>query len=166
MYADDFSGESLSERWRIVKGSFQVEGGVLAAGRSSFLVLDEKGRAPVRIEYNARSPDPWDLSARWNPEPAVLDAGHLVSFAAGPAGSRIQVAGQVVAQDLRAQGKPGKWYQVIVQILKDGTVELYAAGRLLLEHREGSPPATAGFPGVWAFGTGAEFDNLRIFSGE
>ncbi len=168
VYADEFSGEKLSSRWRVVKGSFQVEGGVLAAGSASFLVLDEKVRAPMRIEYDARSPDPWDLSALWNPEPAILDAGHLFSFAAGPAGSRLQVEGQVVAQDFspRAKGKAGKWHHVIVQILKDGSVELYADGRLLLEHRQGSPPATAGFPGVWTFGTGAQFDNLRIYAGE
>jgi hypothetical protein len=161
---DDFNRHGLGDAWRVVAGKWVIRDGVLQGEERSFLSYVHKLPPPLRIEYDARSPAPADLSAFWLRNPDDQSSGYLIAFAAGTAGSRIQIEGDRVAaaETPEARGLPNRWQHVIVQVLPRGTTQLIVDGRIILSvpGRPGSAPPA--YPGLWTWG-GGEFDNVRIF---
>lgn len=166
VFADDFQREVLGEKWRVASGKWQVKHGVLVGEAQSFLSFAEKLSTPVRIEYDARSASPYDLSCFWFRDPSDLTSGYLFAFASGEAGSRIQIDGGTEDSSAASAAKaaPNKWYHVIAQVLRDGTAQLIVNRKRVLEGRRSTPPKEPAFPGLWTWG-GGEFDNVRIYGG-
>ncbi len=167
LYADDFSAGSLGPHWKVASGDWRVIDGVLVGGEQSFLAVDRRTPAPVRIEYDARSIHPRDLSAFFEPVPGDLSRGYLIAFAGQYSGGRIELdaKNQVKANNELTRGVPGQWHHVIAQILADGTAQLFVDGQKALEMGDAPVPRWKGYPGVWTWG-GGEFDNVRFFVGE
>ena len=63
----------------------------------------------------------------------------------------------------RAKALPNRWYHVIAQILPNGTVQLYANEKKVLDIPGSSRPTEKAYPGLWTWG-GGEFDNVRIYT--
>jgi hypothetical protein len=167
VFADDFDRLTIGDKLRVAAGTWDVKKGVLRGGERSLISYVDKVRAPVRIEYDARSVAPHDLSCSWLLEPEDLNSGYLIAFAAGESGSRVQVEGSLVASSDApvAKAEPNKWYHVIAQVLPNGNAQLFANGKLVLEARPGVAPRRALYPGLWTWG-GGEFAHVRIYAGQ
>lgn len=161
--ADNFNHTTLGEKWRAASGTWLLKNGVLAGGDRAFIAFAEKLRAPVRIEYEVQSQAPQDMSAFWLRDPADINSGWVFAFASGESGSRIQIEGSVEAHSdaTDAKAAPNRWYQVIAQVLPDGTAQLIVDGKLVLSARGNAKQLPAAFPGLWTWG-GAQFRNARI----
>jgi len=166
IFADEFERRPLGDRWRVASGDWQIKDGVLQGGQRSFISYAEKVAAPVRIEYDARSASPHDLSCSWFREPGDQSTGYLIAFAAGDSGSRVEVFGaNVGASDApEARALPNRWYHVIARILSNGTVQLFANDKEVLNLPGNSRPSDKAYPGLWTWG-GGEFDKVRFFAG-
>jgi len=165
VYSDDFERRILGDRWHVASGNWQIKEGVLVGGQRSFISFAEKVAAPLRIEYEARSAAPYDLSCSWFRDPGDLFTGYLISFAAAEAGSRVQLFGDRIGTSEAPEAKalPNRWYHVIAQILPNGTVQLYANEKKVLDIPGSSRPTEKAYPGLWTWG-GGEFDNVRIYT--
>ena len=166
VHADDFDGRLLGNSWKVVSGQWFIQDGALVGKEPSFLAFTKKISPPVRIEYDARSESPADLSCFWLPDPAKMGSGYLFAFASGDMGSRILIAGNKVASSdsSLAKGAPNQWYHVIAQVLPNGKVQLLIDGKELLTARSDPKTARPAFPGLWTWG-GSQFRNVRIYSG-
>ena len=166
VFADSFNRNTLGEHWKIASGSWLIKDGALTGGDRAFAAFAGKLRAPVRIEYDARSESPRDLSAFWLRDPGDINSGWVFAFAAGESGSRIQIEGTAEARSDAAAAKaaPNQWHYVIAQVLPDGTAQLIVNGKPVLATRGSRPALTTAFPGLWTWG-GGQFRNVRILAG-
>ena len=165
VYSDDFDRRLVGDKWKTAGGQWDLKDGVLVGAPESWLAYAAKVAPPVRIEYDARSASPHDLSCFWFRDPQDQSSGALIAYAAGES-SRIQVDGFMLSSSdaPEARGVPNQWQHVIAQILLDGRIQLYADHRLILEARDTTPSRVAAYPGVWTWG-GGEFKNVRIYTG-
>jgi hypothetical protein len=161
--ADDFEA-GLDPVWKTLRGKWTVEGGTLRCSEVSFLALDQPMALPVRIEYDARSAHPGDLTAFWGTEKAAYNDGYFIGFASnGNTGNKLLRSGQQVAGNDGPVATPGAWHHVIAQII-GGTVQLIVDGHPALEYTDPRPLAGKRLPGLIAWGEG-EFDNVRVYGG-
>ena len=163
LHEDEFDGGSLAPAWRQASGAWKVADGVLyGEGPRAFLALGQKVALPVRIEFDARSKEPGDLSAFWLDSPPEFDRGVLVGFASnGNSTNKIVVDNEEVAAAEKPLAAPGKWHFVIAQILPDGRIQLFVDGQPALEARS-KLPAGARFAGLWTWSQ-AEFRTVRVY---
>ena len=160
-----FDGPALDAYWVTLRGSWQLQGGSLRCSETSFLGFSKPVRAPVRIEFDARSKRPGDLTGFWGTKDAAYKAGYFIGFASnGKTANKILKRGQQVAQSGRPLAVPGRWHHVIAQVLP-GRVQLVVDGQVALEYKDPAPVTDADMAGIIAWSE-AEFDNLRIFHGE
>ncbi|MCD6361326.1 MAG: hypothetical protein J7M38_10730, partial [Armatimonadetes bacterium] len=161
LFADDFE-TGLSPRWKTLRGRWTVEGGALRCREVSFLALDEPVALPVRIEYDARSAHPSDLTALWGTESDTYRDGYFIGFASnGNTANKILRHGEVLATGDGPLAEPNTWYHVIAQIF-GGKIQLIVDGQLALECTDPHPLKGRRLPGLIAWGEG-EFDNVRIY---
>ena len=163
--SDDFQRQQLGPQWSVVSGKWTIRDGVLHGQDRAFLAAARKVSLPLRIEYDARSAAPSDLSCFWLRDPADSHTGCLFAFAAGESGSRLECEAAKLADSDTALAKsvPNRWHHVIAQVLPDGVAELYVDGQPLLHAKLDPRPVAAAFPGLWTWGEG-DFDNVRIFT--
>ena len=122
-------------------------------------------RPPLRIEYDAWSDDPGDLSAVWVKRGTGWSGGYFVGFGAGGnTQNKIVRYTQHVAEGTRPLIKRGRKHHVIMQIFKN-VVQLVVDGRLALQYRDPKPVRDADTVGLCAWSQG-RFDNVRIYRGE
>lgn len=166
IYADDFTGDTLSARWRQAAGKWVSGNGFLrSSGDRCFLGYAEKLSAPVRIEYDTRAAGATagDFSAFWLSDPANHSSGYLMGFGSNSnACNKILVNGTEVLTATRPLVTPGKWHHVIAQILADGRVQLIVDGQLSLDYK-GPAPGGAKHPGLWTWGPEGIFSKVRIY---
>ncbi len=162
---DEFDGAALDPRWQSLRGAWQVGKGTVSCKEISFLGLKEGLKPPVRIEFNARSQTPSDLSAFIGSRTDTFQDGYFFGFASnGNSLCKILKKGQEVAQATQPVAVPGKWHHVIAQILPDGRVQLAVDGKLVLDYKDPQPIRTAETAGILAWGSG-EFDWVKVYTG-
>ncbi len=164
LIVEKFDQPKLSSNWVTLRGAWRVENGTLRCEGVSFLAYAKPVAAPVRIEYDARSKRPGDLTAFWGTKQAAYKGGYFIGFASnGNTANKILRLGQVVKTGTRPLAVPGKWSHVIAQVLRD-RVQLIVDGRLALEYRDPHPARAADTAGLIAWSE-AEFDNVVIYHG-
>lgn len=162
-HADDFEA-GLGAMWKTLRGKWTVEGGTLRCSEVSFLALDRPMALPVRIEYDARSAHPSDLTAFWGTEKAAYNDGYFIGFASnGNTAGKILRNGQQVAVREGVVAMPDTWQHVIAQII-GGRIQLIVDGEPAIEYTDPRPLAGKRLPGLIAWGEG-EFDNVRVYGG-
>lgn len=163
---DDFEQGSLTDRWRIGLGAWNMARGTLhGRGPRAFIALAQRIGVPLRIEYDGRSQDPCDLSAFYLEDPTDLSTGTLVGFASNNNTlNKILVEGAEVATATAPLAEPNRWHHIIVQFLPDGRVQLIVDDRLALEHTMRYPDTQPHYVGLWTWAE-AEFDNVRVYGG-
>jgi len=118
---------------------------------------------PVRIEYDARSEHPGDLTAFWGTREAGYKGGYFIGFASnGNTRNKLLRLGEEVAGSDDPLAAPGTWHHVIAQVF-DGRVQLIVDGKTALDYHDAKPATGADVAGIIGWGE-AEFDNLRIFT--
>ncbi len=131
----------------------------------SFLGLAKKVKAPVRIEYDARSQHPGDLTAFWGNERDGYQGGYFMGFASnGNTANKILRLGEDVASNEKPNATPGKWHHIITKVIGN-QMQLIVDGELVLEYTDPKPLTAPDMPGLIAWGAG-EFDNVRVYSGQ
>ena len=168
VYADDFTGNALSARWRSASGRWTAKGGLLqSGGDKAFLGYAEKLPAPVRIEYDTRVVGDFggDLSPFWLSDPSDYGSGYLIGFGSnGNTANKVLVDGGETQTATAPLVVPGKWHHVIAQILADGRVQLIVDGQLSIDYK-GPTPGTPRYPGLWTWGPEGIFSKVRIYTG-
>ncbi len=164
---DDFEGGKLTDKWRLASGTWRMGGGILSGeGPRAFICLPQAQTSPVvRIEYDARSAAPGDLSAFVLDEPPDFTRGLLFGFASNNNGlNKLMVDGEEVATSEQPLARPNQWQHVIAQVLPDQRVQLIVDNQMALDHKGRALPARPRFPGLWTWAK-AEFDNVRVYVG-
>jgi len=163
--AHTFDGPSLGRDWVTLRGRWQVKDGTLRCSETSFLGYARPVTPPVRIEFDARSKNPGDLTAFWGTKNETYKGGYFIGFASnGNTANKILRLGEQVTQNDGPLATPGRWHHVIGQVLPD-RVQLVVDGKLALEYKDTKPVKSANMAGIIAW-SDAEFDNLRIYRGE
>jgi len=161
---DGFERAAIGPEWLELRGKWSIADGTLRSSETGYLAWHEPVAAPVRIEYDARSAHPGDLTAFWGTKDAAWTAGYFIGFASnGNTASKLMRLGQQVMVVDGPVAEPGRWYHVIAQVLPD-RVQLYVDGDLALEYEERHPLDGKRLPGIITWSDG-EFDNVRIYSG-
>lgn len=162
---EKFTGVSLGPQWRKASGEWKAKDGVLVGeGTAAFFSYTHKVAAPVRIEYDARSSDPHDLSAFWLDAPPDWTRGYLFGFASGNnTEDKILVDGDQIATVDKPLAVPRKWHHVIAQVLANGRCQLIVDGHKAIDLVRPCP-RVAKYPGLWVWGPGGEFDNVRLYT--
>jgi hypothetical protein len=166
VWADDFDRATLGPRWQAAQGSWTLDHQVAHATGVAFLAYAERIAAPVRVEYEARSPAvAGDISAFWLDQPSDFSSGVLFGFGAnGNTINKLMVAGEQVAQAEGPLVQPGKWHHVIAQVLPGGRAELIVDGQVSLD--QGIVPGAAKYPGIYAWDAPGDFRQVRLFCGQ
>lgn len=161
---DGFQRDTLGPGWKTLRGRWTLKKGRLTCTDISFLGYAKKVKAPVRIEFDARSNHPGDLTPFWGTGKAAYKGGYFIGFASnGNTAAKILRLGEEVAVKDGVTATPGKWHHVIGQVF-DGKVQLIVDGKPALEYVDPHPVTTADMPGLIAWSEG-EFDNVRIYHG-
>ncbi|MCK5803325.1 MAG: hypothetical protein KAI66_10855 [Lentisphaeria bacterium] len=164
--ATAFEGTKIPQGWTCLRGGWKIKDGTLQCSSVSFLALDRKLSLPVRIEYDARSADPSDLSAFFGTKADTYSGGYFIGFASnGNQENKILRLGEEVARTGKPNAVPGKWHHVVCEIDVGGEVRLGVDGHPVLSYSDPKPVVSADTAGVLAWGKG-EFDNIRIFTGK
>ncbi|MBM3500296.1 MAG: hypothetical protein FJX74_16690, partial [Armatimonadetes bacterium] len=164
-FFDDFERAELGADWKTLRGRWSIRDGVLVCDEVSFLGHGKPLRSPVRIEFDARSAHPGDLTAFWGTRAEAYVGGYFIGFASnGNTANKILRLGQQVAVNTGPLARPNEWHHVIGQVF-DGRVQLIVDGELALEYEDEEPVTTADTAGLIAWGEG-EFDNLRLYTGD
>ncbi len=154
----------LGRDWITLCGKWTVKGGTLRCQGKSFLAYAKPVKAPVRIEFRARSKRPGDLTGFWGTKADAYKAGYFIGFASnGNTANKILRLNVEVAKNNAPLAKPGRWYDVIAQVAGN-RVQLVVDGKLALEYVDRKPVTSANLAGIISWSE-AEFDNLRIFTG-
>lgn len=162
MVADDFERAELGAEWLTLRGKWEIADGVLRCREISYLARAEAVTAPVRIEFEARSEHPGDLTAFWGTKDEAWQGGYFIGFASnGNTAGKILRLGQEALVKPGLVATPGQWYHLIAQVLPD-RVQLLVDGEPAMEYAEAHPLAGARLPGLLSWGEG-EFDNVRIY---
>lgn len=161
---DGFDGPGLSADWKTLRGAWTVEDGTLRCKKTSYLALVTPTPPPVRIEFDARSAHPGDLTAFVGTEKEAYLGGYFLGFASNNNTlNKILRLGEQVAQSDKPLAVPGKWHHVVGQLI-GGKVQLFVDGALALEYEDPHPLPTANVAGLLAWSEG-EFDNVRVYTG-
>lgn len=164
VFFDDFESGEIGADWKTLRGRWEVKDGHVACGEVSFLGYGKPLKAPVRIEFDARSAHPGDLTAFWGTRDEAYVGGYFIGFASnGNTANKILRLGRQVAVNTGPLARPNQWHHVIGQVFGD-KVELIIDGEAALEYQDNDPVTTADTAGIIAWGEG-EFDNLRIYTG-
>ena len=162
--ADDFERETLGPEWKTLRGKWSLQEGRLRCTDISFLGYTKPVPSPVRIEFDAMSPHPGDLTAFYGTEKAAYLGGYFIGFASnGNTANKILRLGEQVATSDKPLAKPGQWHHVIAHVI-GGKVQLIVDGEPALEYADPTPVAAANMPGLIAWSEG-QFDNVRIYTG-
>ncbi len=163
--ADDFERAELGPDWLALRGRWTIEDGTVRCGETGYLARNVEVAAPVRIEYDARSTAPGDLTAFWGTRDAAWQGGYFIGFASnGNTASKLMRLGQQVMVTEGPVAEPGRWYHVIAQVLPD-RVQLIVDGEMALEYEENHPLDGRRLPGIIVWSEG-EFDNVRIYAAQ
>jgi hypothetical protein len=163
VYFDDFERPEIGSEWKTLRGRWQITDGHVACREVSFLAYARPLSAPVRIEFDARSAHPGDLTAFWGTREEAYVGGYFIGFASnGNTANKILRLGQDVAMNTGPLARPNQWHHIIGQVF-GGQVQLIVDGELALEYEDKEPLTKPDTAGVIAWGEG-EFDNLRIYT--
>jgi len=162
---ETFDGTQLPADWLALRGRWSVRDGVLHCDEVSFFGFSHPLQPPLRIEYDARSRRPGDMSAFWGSREKTYKDGYFIGFAsnANTLNKLLRLGVQVQSTD-KPRALPGKWYHVIAQVLGDGRVQLFVDGQRVLDWKDPKPVRTADTAGILAWSE-ADFDNLVIYTG-
>ena len=161
---DDFKRPNVGPKWRIMRGKWNIKNGSLRTGGGELAYVD-KLKAPMRIEFDGRSPVPCDLSPFWGSAARGFNAGYFIGFGSNDnARNKILKRGQEVAFGTEPMITPRRWHHVIAQVLTD-RVQLIVDGKLILEYVDPAPVKGADTVGIYVWNP-AEIANVRIYVGE
>jgi hypothetical protein len=163
VFRDDFDRASLGGMWRIVDGAWEIEQGRLVSPGVGLIAYNRPIKAPFRLEYDARSNNPGDLSAVWMRGDEGWAGGYFFGFGSDDnSRNKLLKNGEYVVTSGQPLPKAGKRYHVIVQVLP-GLVQLIVDGQIALDYHDPSVLTDPDTVGLYPWGE-AEFDNVRIYT--
>jgi hypothetical protein len=165
VYTDDFDRPALGPIWTSLMGSAEIKGPHLAATAPMMVAYNRAIHAPWRLEYEASSSNPGDLSAFWVPAGQTWEAGYYFGFGSnGNTVNKLLKLGEFVAQSDKVLITPRHWHHVIAQWLHNGHAEMWVDGTLILDYRDPTPLRNCDTVGLSAWSE-AEFGKVRLYLG-
>jgi hypothetical protein len=170
VFEDDFSRLTLGSQWKTLRGSWAIVSGKLVTKQTGIIAILKPVKPPLRIEFDARSENPGDLTAFWGTVDKGYEGGYFIGFGSNNNSlNKILRYGQQVAQASTVLITKGKMHHIVAQVIappgQPATVELLVDGKLAIRYKDPQPVTDADTPGLIAWSEG-EFDNVRVFQGE
>jgi len=178
IFTDDFDGDRLAaDAWEVARGACEIKDGKLVATGKGSLYLFYSRKVPrnMAIEFDGMIPDTkaaCDLTA-------ILSANEFepaIRHYQGAFGTKGNARSAIHRGKVRKEGDevvatnplkitPGKWHHVRAE-RRDEFVRLFVDGKKVLEFRDGLAfePASHNRVGLYTYGAGAQFDNVRIYA--
>jgi len=166
-FEDGFEREKVGDKWDVVEGEWAVKDGWLMAKDTGFgaaqVLTSSKYAGSQKLEYDAKSSDPGDLSAILSANNSWQD-GYFVGFGVqGNDRSYLKIQGMNV-KNWGATIEPGKTHHVVVE--RDGKmIRQYVDGEKTMEYKHRNPLTgenhqKVGFY-IWTKG---KIDNVKVYT--
>ncbi len=170
VFEDDFSRLTLGGNWKAVRGNWAISNGKLITRETGIIAILKTVKPPLRIEFDARSENPGDLTAFWGTAEKGYEGGYFMGFGSnGNTLNKILRYGAQVAESSSVLAQKGKWHHVAAQVvaLPEGAaaVELIVDGRLALRYKDPKGVTDAETPGLIAWSEG-EFARVKVYQGK
>lgn len=169
VFEDDFSRLTLGGRWRALRGSWAIASGRLVTKQTGVIAILQTVKPPLRIEFDASSHNPGDLTAFWGTLDRGYEGGYFIGFGSnGNTLNKILRLGQQVADSATVLIQKDKTHHVAAQVIalpgQPAWVELLVDGKPAIRYRDPQPVTDANTPGLIAWSEG-EFDNVKVYQG-
>lgn len=164
----EFKEGELPPGLRVVSGEWLVENGRFECRDGGMIVVEVGADSIQRIEFDAGSEDPGDLSAVLQFDGETIGTGYFAAFAGYDNSiNKATRLGDTVAFDLDHKAVPGKAHRVVASF--DGSeLTLMVDDEMVYQYDESLRPLVGdghGFAGVYIFNRGW-IDNLRVYRKE
>ena len=174
IFSDDFGREEVGKDWRIVRGKASIRNNALYLEGPAGINIKPSGDTAklgrnLRVEYDAVSEDPGDLSLLLNVsncgnglDQFCTATGYFFGIASqGNKVCKILAFGEQLAKADGPKLKPGRKYHIVVE-KRDGLMRIVIDGREVLR-AEGKKVVGAGSLGFYVW-TSAMIDNVKVYS--
>ncbi len=164
---DDFERDKIGDNWEVVEGEWTIDGGWLKAKDTGFgaaqILTANKYSGSQRLEYDAKSSDPGDLSAILSANNSWQD-GYFVGFGVqNNDRSYLKIQGMNV-KNWGATIEPGKTHRVVAE--REGKmIRQHVDGKKTMEYEHRNPlkgenHQKVGFY-IWTKGS---IDNVKVLT--
>jgi hypothetical protein len=169
VFEDDFSRLTLGSHWKPLRGTWAIVSGKLVTRQTGIIAILKRVKPPLRIEFDARSDNPGDLTAFWGTLDKGYEGGYFIGFGSnGNTLNKILRCGQQVLDSSTVLITKGKVHHVVAQVIEPAgepaIVELLVDGRLAIRYKDLNPVTDADTPGLIAWSQG-EFANVKVYQG-
>jgi len=168
-FSDDFERDELGSDWQVLNGTWRIRNGTLTCPKrgGSEIIVARRFPGCHRIEFEAKTDDPCDLSSFVQAGTAGLATGYFMQF--GGVGNKLNALRRAgvdgVRHDVTAPIRPGHVHKMVAEF--DGnTARLTVDGEVVLALHDEEPlvgPANERV-GFYIYRTG-EIDNVRVYTG-
>ncbi len=169
-FSDDFEREKLGKNWDVWSGNWHIKDGWLTITRTglwgSDLICTKEFPGEQRLEFDAKSDNPGDLSGLINTSKYGVKTGYFFGF-----GSKENTIGA-----LRIEGREKKEYEAIIEPGKVHHQIIQRKGKILTHIVDGKTVLRYKHPhplndkyhqriGLYVF-TQGQFDNVKVYTRE
>jgi len=162
-FTETFDRADLGKDWEILAGNWTIEKGCLSGGSGTIMCTRDFPGAH-RLEFDAQSDDPCDLTGIICANESGYEAGYFFGFGSGyNAYSKLLVEGAEM-QQWETLITPGKIHQVVCQ--RDGnTLTHFVDGKAVMTYKDDEPLKGKDHQrvGFYIFTVG-KIDNVKVYT--
>jgi hypothetical protein len=162
LFSDDFNRGAIGPAWKVADGTWEIKNGALCASGNGLIVLNQRIKAPYRLEYDVSSPGPTDMASAWMHDSEGWASGYYFGVCAdGGDVNKLMKNGDYVGTGDAPKPGAGKTHHVIAQVLPD-RVQLIVDGKLSIDYHEPKPLTEPDTLGLYPWGE-AQYRNVKVY---
>jgi hypothetical protein len=148
-----------------LRGAWSIQSGKLVTKQTGIIAILKPVKPPLRIEFDASSQNPGDLTAFWGTQDKGYESGYFIGFGSnGNTLNKILRNNEQVIDSSTVLIQKGKTHHIVAQVILSN-VELIVDGKLALRFKDPKPVTDADTPGLIAWSEG-EFSNVKVYQGK
>lgn len=162
-FSDDFNRGAVGPAWKTEAGAWEIKSGALYTSGAALIYLNQRIKAPYRLEYDASSPDPADMASAWVRRGEGWAGGYYFGVIAdGGDKNKLMKNGEYLTTADAPPRVPGKVYHVIAQVLPS-RVQLIVDGRMSIDVTEPRPLTDPDTLALYPW-CEARYDNVKVYT--
>ena len=163
-FSDNFERAEFGSDWEILRGDWSIKKGRLTVPRNGQIVCSRKFPGAHRLEFDAKSDNPCDLTGLICANELGYAGGYFVGF-----GTELNAYSKLLVQGVEVKRwdaviTPGKVHHQIVQ-REGSTITHVVDGKVIMTYEHDEPLKGAGHEmvGFYLYGPG-QIDNVKVYT--